>query len=202
MQIILLLLSFFSTKTYIIDANTNYLKSNIIINKTDINNDGIASATFNLYKDNKIINTYKTDDNGRIILSLDNGKYTLKETTKTTWFKLEKINLNVENKDLTINFKSKRIKPCGIRIINFDDNDYVISFIVNENFPCVDKAYLKNIIQIRIYMKKLMHIICHTEKILLSLMYVKDVWTIFLIDILRMSNQLTFWTKSMKQKNF
>ena len=100
MQIILLLLSFFSTKTYIIDANTNYLKTNIIINKTDINNDGIASATFNLYKDNKIINTYKTDDNGRIILSLDNGKYTLKETTKTTWFKLEKINLNVENKDL------------------------------------------------------------------------------------------------------
>ena len=84
MQIILLLLSFFSTKTYIIDANTNYLKTNIIINKTDINNDGIASATFNLYKDNKIINTYKTDDNGRIILSLDNGKYTLKETTKTT----------------------------------------------------------------------------------------------------------------------
>ena len=52
MQIILLLLSFFSTKTYIIDANTNYLKTNIIINKTDINNDGIASATFNLYKDN------------------------------------------------------------------------------------------------------------------------------------------------------
>ena len=127
MQIILLLLSFFSTKTYIIDANTNYLKSNIIINKTDINNDGIASATFNLYKDNKIINTYKTDDNGRIILSLDNGKYTLKETTKTTWFKLEKINLNVENKDLTINFKSKRIKPCGIRIINFDDNENIIT---------------------------------------------------------------------------
>lgn len=127
MQIILLLLSFFSTKTYIIDANTNYLKSNIIINKTDINNDGIASATFNLYKDNKIINTYKTDDNGRIILSLDNGKYTLKEITKTTWFKLEKINLNVENKDLTINFKSKRIKPCGIRIINFDDNENIIT---------------------------------------------------------------------------
>ena len=127
MQIILLLLSFFSTKTYIIDANTNYLKTNIIINKTDINNDGIASATFNLYKDNKIINTYKTDDNGRIILSLDNGKYTLKETTKTTWFKLEKINLNVENKDLTINFKSKRIKPCGIRIINFDDNENIIT---------------------------------------------------------------------------
>ena len=127
MQIILLLLSFFSTKTYIIDAQTNYLKSNIIINKTDINNDGIASATFNLYKDNKIINTYKTDDNGRIILSLDNGKYTLKETTKTTWFKLEKINLNVENKDLTINFKSKRIKPCGIRIINFDDNESIIT---------------------------------------------------------------------------
>lgn len=127
MQIILLLLSFFSTKTYIIDANTNYLKTNIIINKTDINNDGIASATFNLYKDNKIINTYKTDDNGRIILSLDNGKYMLKETTKTTWFKLEKINLNVENKDLTINFKSKRIKPCGIRIINFDDNENIIT---------------------------------------------------------------------------
>ena len=127
MQIILLLLSFFSTKTYIIDANTNYLKTNIIINKTDINNDGIASATFNLYKDNKIINTYKTDDNGRIILSLDNGKYTLKEITKTTWFKLEKINLNVENKDLTINFKSKRIKPCGIRIINFDDNENIIT---------------------------------------------------------------------------
>ena len=57
MQIILLLLSFFSTKTYFIDAQTNYLKSNIIINKTDTNNDGIASATFNLYKDNKIINT-------------------------------------------------------------------------------------------------------------------------------------------------
>lgn len=127
MQIILLLLSFFSTKTYIIDTNTNYLKTNIIINKTDINNDGIASATFNLYKDNKIINTYKTDDNGRIILSLDNGKYMLKETTKTTWFKLEKINLNVENKDLTINFKSKRIKPCGIRIINFDDNENIIT---------------------------------------------------------------------------
>ena len=127
MQIILLLLSFFSTKTYYIDAQTNYLKSNIIINKTDINNDGIASATFNLYKDNKIINTYKTDDNGRIILSLDNGKYMLKETTKTTWFKLEKINLNVENKDLTINFKSKRIKPCGIRIINFDDNENIIT---------------------------------------------------------------------------
>ena len=127
MQIILLLLSFFSTKTYFIDAHTNYLKSNIIINKTDINNDGIASATFNLYKDNKIINTYKTDDNGRIILSLDNGKYMLKETTKTTWFKLEKINLNVENKDLTINFKSKRIKPCGIRIINFDDNENIIT---------------------------------------------------------------------------
>ena len=127
MQIILLLLSFFSTKTYIIDAQTNYLKSNIIINKSDINNDGIASATFNLYKDNKIINTYKTDDNGRIILSLDNGKYMLKETTKTTWFKLEKINLNVENKDLTINFKSKRIKPCGIRIINFDDNENIIT---------------------------------------------------------------------------
>lgn len=127
MQIILLLLSFFSTKTYFIDAQTNYLKSNIIINKTDINNDGIASATFNLYKDNKIINTYKTDDNGRIILSLDNGKYTLKEITKTTWFKLEKINLNVENKDLTINFKSKRIKPCGIRIINFDDNENIIT---------------------------------------------------------------------------
>ena len=133
MKIILLLLSFFSTKTYIIDANTNYLKSNIIINKTDINNDGIASATFNLYKDNKIINTYKTDDNGRIILSLDNGKYTLKETTKTTWFKLEKINLNVENKDLTINFKSKRIKPCGIRIINFDDNDLTVILMVGVN---------------------------------------------------------------------
>ena len=127
MRIILLLLSFFSTKTYYIDAQKNYLKSNITINKTDINNDGIPNATFNLYKDNKIINTYKTDDNGTIILNLDNGKYTLKETTKTTWYIKEKINLNVEDKDLIIKFKSKRIKPCGIKIINFDDNENIIT---------------------------------------------------------------------------
>lgn len=127
MRIILLLLSFFSTKTYYIDAQNNYLKSNIIINKTDINNDGIPNATFNLYKDNKIINTYKTDDNGTIILNLDNGKYTLKEITKTTWYIKENINLNVEDKDLIINFKSKRIKPCGIKIINFDDNENIIT---------------------------------------------------------------------------
>lgn len=127
MRIILLLLSFFSTKTYYIYAQNNYLKSNITINKTDINNDGIPNATFNLYKDNKIINTYKTDDNGTIILNLDNGKYTLKETTKTTWYNKEKIYLNVEDKDLIINFKSKRIKPCGIKIINLDDNENIIT---------------------------------------------------------------------------
>lgn len=127
MRIILLLLSFFSTKTYYIDAQNNYLKSNITINKTDINNDGIPNATFNLYKDNKIINTYKTDDNGTIILNLDNGKYTLKETTKTTWYNKENINLNVEDKDLIIKLKSKRIKPCGIKIINFDDNENIIT---------------------------------------------------------------------------
>ena len=91
------------------------IEKEIIINKSI--NDGEISEkepgiNFELYKENKVIGTYKTDEFGSINLKLEYGEYRLHQLNTTNGYKkADDVNISVlDNKKLNINIKDEIIK--------------------------------------------------------------------------------------------
>ena len=91
------------------------IEKEIIINKSI--NDGEISEkepgiNFELYKENKVIETYKTDEFGSINLKLEYGEYRLHQLNTTNGYKkADDVNISVlDNKKLNINIKDEIIK--------------------------------------------------------------------------------------------
>ena len=91
------------------------IEKEIIINKSI--NDGEISEkepgiNFELYKENKVIGTYKTDEFGSINLKLEYGEYILHQLNTTNGYKkADDVNISVlDNKKLNINIKDEIIK--------------------------------------------------------------------------------------------
>lgn len=91
------------------------IEKEIIINKSI--NDGEMSEkepgiNFELYKENKVIGTYKTDEFGSINLKLEYGEYRLHQLNTTNGYKkADDVNISVlDNKKLNINIKDEIIK--------------------------------------------------------------------------------------------
>lgn len=95
------------------------IEKEIIINKSI--NDGEISEkepgiNFELYKENKVIGTYKTDEFGSINLKLEYGEYRLHQLNTTNGYKkADDVNISVlDNKKLNINIKDEIIKKSII----------------------------------------------------------------------------------------
>lgn len=91
------------------------IEKEIIINKSI--NDGEISEkepgiNFELYKENKLLGTYKTDEFGSINLKLEYGEYRLHQLNTTNGYKkADDVNISVlDNKKLNINIKNEIIK--------------------------------------------------------------------------------------------
>jgi LPXTG-motif cell wall anchor domain protein len=95
------------------------IEKEIIINKSI--NDGEISEkepgiNFELYKENKLLGTYKTDEFGSINLKLEYGEYRLHQLNTTNGYKkADDVNISVlDNKKLNINIKDEIIKKSII----------------------------------------------------------------------------------------
>ena len=138
-------------QTSTIDIENKHKKGNLTIYKLDKDNNNIAldNVEFELFNanDNKLIGSYKTDENGKIeINNLNTGNYILKETKTNEWYNLA----NDKQIDIQWNETAKEIvenelKKGQIRIIKVDkDNNEIklegVEFnILNENKDIVEK---------------------------------------------------------------
>ena len=114
-------------KTKIIEKNIELIetinKINVIINNIDENNNPISDSEINLYKDNTLIDTYKTNSKGHIsINNLPIGNYCFKQTKVPSKYIINNNNLCFEvtndSKNMNFTIKNKLNKTIKIPIPN------------------------------------------------------------------------------------
>ena len=130
-------------QTSTIDIENKHKKGNLTIYKLDKDNNNIAldNVEFELFSanDNKLIGSYKTDENGKIeINNLNTGNYILKETKTNEWYNLA----NNKQIDIQWNETAKEIvenelKKSQIKVIKVDKDNNAIK-IANVEFEVLD----------------------------------------------------------------
>ena len=139
------------------------IKSKVTLHKTDEDGNALAGVVFGLYDENdKLLGTYKTDENGNIELELKYGSYYFKELETIDGFKLndEKIEFEVKEdgahiEKSLVNVKVEKPKqpenpkqpnqpeqPKVVKVPNTSTTDSAILEVVGIIFICFGIGYM------------------------------------------------------------